>query len=89
MDYSIRERSCLSILTVFQDLQVIPKKEATLFPLRATRSFREDRLRKRYPAISEKQVAFWLNIDFHWHRLRVGLHRKQNSVSSGFRRQHF
>jgi hypothetical protein len=31
--YSLLERACLSILPLFQDLQVIPKKEGTSFPL--------------------------------------------------------
>jgi hypothetical protein len=96
--FSPWELACLSILPFFQDLQVIPKKEGTLFPLGATRSFSEGMLGKRdlrfaaalrYRATSEKQVTFWLNIDFHWHGLRVSLHRKQNSISSCFRRQHF
>jgi len=34
MDYSLWELACLSILPFFQDLQVIPKKEGTSFPLR-------------------------------------------------------
>jgi hypothetical protein len=38
MPYSIRGLACLSILPFFEDLQVIPKKEGTFFPLRATQS---------------------------------------------------
>ena len=79
----------MSILPFFEDLQVIPKKEGTLFPLGATRSFSEDMVLKRDRVTSEKQVTFWLNIDFHWYRLWVSLHRKQNSISSCFRGQHF
>jgi hypothetical protein len=45
--FSPWELACLSILPFFEDLQVIPKKEGTLFPLRATRSFSEDMLGKR------------------------------------------
>jgi hypothetical protein len=32
MPYSIRGLACLSILPFFEDLQVIPKKEGSLFP---------------------------------------------------------
>jgi hypothetical protein len=45
--FSPWELACLSILPFFEDLQVIPKKEGTLFPLRATRNFSEDMLGKR------------------------------------------
>jgi hypothetical protein len=41
--------ACLSILTFFQDFQVIPKNEGTWFPLGATRM-----LRPRYRVRSEK-----------------------------------
>ncbi|MBW4545581.1 MAG: hypothetical protein KME25_14205 [Symplocastrum torsivum CPER-KK1] len=48
MPYSIQGLACLSILPFFEDLQVIPKKEGTLFPLRTTQSLSEDMLHKRY-----------------------------------------